>query len=472
VTAEGRFARESAVVIGLGASGDAAARVLAAEGARVRVTERRDLAALDGVAELERVGVEVVAGGHRPEHLDGASLVVTSPGVPEHAPVLVWAADRGLPVWSEIELGARLARVPYVAITGTNGKSTTTEMVAAAMRAAGMRATACGNIGHPFSLAALEDHEALAVEVSSFQLHHHVSFHPRVSVLLNLAPDHLDWHGSFAAYAQAKARVFELQEGRDVHVGNADDAGAAEVSRRAPCEVRWFRLGEPGPGEVGYVGGEVVAGGAVPVGLGRPQGTGAGFRADAAAAAAAVLAFGLDAAAVRDGIGSVAPLPHRGQEVAAAAGVRFVDDSKATNPHAAVAALDGMRDVVLIAGGMAKGVDLAPLAQALPALAGVVAIGEAAPEVAAVFDGRVPVRRADTIEEAARTAFDMAGGRGTVLLAPACASQDMFRDYAERGDRFAAAAREIAAANGQHGIDLHGPSHGEHDREGATHGTP
>src|SRR5207249_1889900 len=152
-----------------------------------------------------------------------------------------------------IGLGARLCRVPYVAVTGTNGKSTTTEMVAATMRAAGLDAAACGNIGHPFALAARERHDALAVEVSSFQLRHHVSFHPRVSVLLNLAPDHLDWHGSFAAYAAAKSRVFELQEGNDVHLGNRDDAAAAEISRRAPCTVRWFRLGEPGPGEVGFV---------------------------------------------------------------------------------------------------------------------------------------------------------------------------------------------------------------------------
>ncbi len=137
------------------------------------------------------------------------------------------------------------------------------------------------------------------------------------------------------------------------------------------------------------------------------------------------------------------PLPHRGQVVAEVRGVRFIDDSKATNPHATLAALDGLRDTVLIAGGLAKGVDLSPLAAGIPSLAGVVAIGEAAPEVVEVFDGRVPVRRAVTIEEAARTAFDMAPAGGAVLLAPACASQDMFRDYAERGDRFAAAARAL-----------------------------
>jgi UDP-N-acetylmuramoylalanine--D-glutamate ligase len=454
------FAGERAVVVGLGASGIAAARVLQAEGADVTVTERRPREQVPGVAEMEAEGVRVLAGGHRPEHLDGATLVVTSPGVPEREPVLQWAADRTLPVWSEIELGARLARVPYVAVTGTNGKSTTTEMVAAAMRAGDIRAVACGNIGYPFSLAAREDHQALVVEVSSFQLRHHVSFHPRVSVLLNLAPDHLDWHGTFGAYAAAKARVFELQEGSDVHVGNADDAAAAEVSRRAPCAVRWFRMGEPRRGEVGYAGGDRrdgdeggVAGGelvyrdGVEVALGLPSGAGGGFRADAAAAAATALAFGVDATAVREGIASVEPLPHRGQVVAEAGGVRFVDDSKATNPHAALAALDGMRNAVLIAGGQAKGVDLSPLASAIPSLAGVVAIGEAAPQVAAVFDGRVPLARAASIEQAARDAFAMAPRGGAVVLAPACASQDMFRDYAERGERFTAAARELAAVH-------------------------
>jgi UDP-N-acetylmuramoylalanine--D-glutamate ligase len=467
----GAFTGELAVVIGLGSSGLAAARVLAEEGATVRVSERRPSDQLR--ANALPAGVELLAGGHRPEHLDGATRVVTSPGVPEHEPILVWAADRGLPVWSEIELGARLARVPYVAITGTNGKSTTTEMVAAAMRAAGLRAVACGNIGHPFSLAAREDHDALAVEVSSFQLRFHASFHPRVSVLLNLAPDHLDWHGSFGAYAEAKARVFERQrDAGDVHVGNADDATAATVSRRAPCEVRWFRLGEPRDLEVGCdAGGELRF---RDLGLGRPQGAGAGFRADAAAAAAASLAFGLDAASVRRGIESVAPLPHRGQVVATAGGVRFVDDSKATNPHATLAAIEGMRDVVLIAGGLAKGVDLSPLAQAIPSLAGVVGIGQAAPEVAAVFEGRVPVRTAGSMDAAVRSAFDMApAGLGTVLLAPACASQDMFRDYAERGEVFAASARSLAGEAGAGSNPNHeGPFHEHSEPEGAARGQP
>jgi UDP-N-acetylmuramoylalanine--D-glutamate ligase len=448
---ESSFAGQKAVVIGLGASGSAAARVLAEQGADVRVSERRPRQELKGLAEVESVGIEVLAGGHRREHLDGATLVVTSPGVPEHATVLRWVGERGLPLWSELELGAVLCRAPYVAITGTNGKTTTTEMVAAAMREAGLSGVACGNIGHPFSLAALEGRDALAVEASSFQLRFHRTFHPRVSVLLNLAPDHLDWHGSFRAYADAKARLFELQGPGDVHVGNADDPAVAAVSRRAPCPVVWFRLGTPSRDEVGYVDGRLVSRIGGDVELGRPASEGSGFRADAAAAAAAALSFGLSPAVVRDGIASVQPLPHRGQVVADAGGVRFVDDSKATNPHAALAALEGRSDAVLVAGGLSKGVDLSPLAGATRSLAGVVVLGEAGPEIAALFEGSVPVRKAGSIEEAAELGLELAPPGGTVILAPACASQDMFRDYAERGDRFAAAARALASAPSREG---------------------
>ncbi|HXF72688.1 MAG TPA: UDP-N-acetylmuramoyl-L-alanine--D-glutamate ligase, partial [Actinomycetota bacterium] len=268
------------VVLGLGTSGRAAARVLAEEGADVLVSEARPRAALGDVADLEALGVRIEAGGHAPSHLEGASLVVTSPGVPEGAPVLELAGRRGLPVWSELELGARLARAPYLGITGTNGKTTTTEMVVACLRTAGIDARGCGNIGHPFSLAAREGAEVLAVEASSFQLRFAVSFAPRVSVLLNLAPDHLDWHGTFEAYAEAKAGVFANQSGDDVHVGNRDDPVAAALSRRAPCRVVWFTLGEPGEGEAGYVGGELVARLDGERRLGRPLG-GSGLRADA-----------------------------------------------------------------------------------------------------------------------------------------------------------------------------------------------
>ena len=436
------FAGERVLVVGLGVAGRAAARVLAEEGATVRVTEERPEAA--GADEIRGLGVEVLTGGHEPWHLDGVTAVVASPGVPEGAPVLRWAEQRGLPIWSELDVGARLCRAPYVAVTGTNGKSTTTVMVATMMQAAGLDAVACGNIGHAFSLAAREGHAAFAVEASSFQLRFHHWLHPKVSVLLNVAPDHVDWHGSFERYAESKARVYELQDEDDVHVGNADDGRGAEISAAAPCRVAWFRMGSPGEGEVGFVGRELVAriDGEAPLGV--PGSDAAGFRADAAAAAAASLSFGLDAGAVAEGLRRMRPLPHRGEEVARVGSVAFLDDSKATNVHAALHALAGRRGVVLIAGGMAKGADLSPLAEATPGLVGVVAMGEAAPEIAMLFEGRVPVSKAGSIEEAAREAFELAPAGGTVLLAPACASWDMFRDYVERGERFAEAARRLA----------------------------
>lgn len=438
----GRFAGQRILVAGCGVAGSAAAHVLAEEGADVRVSEARP--EVEGADELRALGIDLRLGGHRPEHLDGVTAVVASPGVSPHAEILVWAADRGIDVWSELDVGARLCTVPYVAITGTNGKSTTTKMISTMMRAAGLDAVACGNIGHPFSIAVREGHQTLSVEASSFQLHLHHWVHPTVSVLLNLAPDHIDWHGSMRAYADAKARVFELQHGDDVHVGNAQDVGAAEISRRAECRVAWFTLDEPAAGEVGYVDGAVVARLDTEHRLGRPVLDGAGFRADAAAAAAAGLAFGLPADAVARGIAEMRPLPHRGEEVARAGDVRFLDDSKATNVHAALNALAGRRGVVLIAGGLSKGADLSPLADATPSLAGVVAIGDAAPELVALFEGRLPVRTAGSIVAAARAAYELAVPDRTVLLAPACASWDMFRDYVERGERFAAAARVIA----------------------------
>lgn len=435
----GAFAGERAVVLGLGVAGTAAARALAEEGAQVRVSESR--ANVEVPRALRELDVVVLAGGHAPEHLQDATLVVASPGIPPHAPVMAWVRERDLPLWGELELGARLVRAPYVAVTGTNGKTTTTGMIAACLRAAGIDAIACGNIGHPFPTAAREPHEVLVVESSSFQLHLQRSFHPRVSVLLNLAPDHLDWHGSFEAYANAKARVFANQTPEDVHVGARDDEAAAAVSRGAPCGVRWFTSGEPRPGEVGYEAGDLVADGTLRIASPTPGSV--ALRADAAAAAAACLAFGIDARSIETGLRSFVPARHRGETVATAGGVEFVDDSKATNPHAAAAAVGDLTDVVLIAGGRAKGVDLAPLGALAPHLAGVVAIGEAADEVVATFQGTVATRKAGSIEEAVRTAFEAAPSGGTVLLAPACASWDMFRDYEERGERFAAEARRI-----------------------------
>ena len=441
----GRFSDERVVVIGAGVAGIAAAGALAHEGASVVITEARPRELLGDLHALETLGVAVFAGGHERSHLDNATLVVTSPGIPPSAEMRRWAGERGIPVWGELELGARLVSVPYLAVTGTNGKTTTAGMIAACLRAAGLDAVACGNIGRPFPTAALERHDVLVVEASSFQLADQESLHPRVSVLLNLAPDHLDWHGSFESYVEAKRRIYARQTAAgDVHVGDRDDVIAARVSSEAPCRVVWFRSDDPGPDEVGYRDGTLLAMLNQREELGEIDGERAGYRADAAAAAAAALAYGVEAPAVRDGLASFSPERHRGESVAEADGVRFIDNSKATNVHAAMAAIDGVRDAVLIAGGRAKGQDLSPLVTRARRLAAVVVLGESADVLARLFDGLVVVRRAGSIEEATETAFELAPRPGVVLLAPACASWDQFHDYRERGERFAAAARSVA----------------------------
>jgi UDP-N-acetylmuramoylalanine--D-glutamate ligase len=367
------------------------------------------------------------------------------------ADVLRWARARGIPIWGEIELGARLAHAPLIAVTGTNGKTTVTGMLEACLRAGGVDAVACGNIGASFPEAARRGHDALVVEVSSAQLAMQGSFHPRVSVLLNVAPDHLDWHGGFDAYVDAKAKVHALQTDGDVHVGNRDDSTAAAISETAACERRWFRAGPPRDGEVGYDGEELVARIDGTHRLGAIDPERAGYREDAAAAAAAAIAFGVDPAAAAAALRGFRSGAHRGDVVATVEGVRFVDNSKATNVHAAAAAIDGVHDAVLIAGGRAKGVDLSPLRARAGRLRAVVAIGEAAPELLEVFAGVTPTIAVGSIEDAVREAFAAASPGGTVLLAPACASWDQFADYAERGDRFAAAARSLGREVGARG---------------------
>jgi len=442
----GAFEGRRAVVVGAGVAGRAAAATLVAEGAAVLITELRDEDASEDVHALRALGAEVRVGGHHPSDLEGADILVVSPGIPPSAEVFSWARDRGLVVWGELELGARLASVPYLAVTGTNGKTTTTGMLASCLRAGGIDAVACGNIGYPFTSAVRAAHDAMVVEASSFQLDLQSSFHPAVSVLVNLAPDHLDHHGTFVAYRDAKANVYAHQGSGDTHVGNRDDAAAAAVSAEAPCPVRWFGMGSPSLGDVGYEGDVLVArlpGGDAMLGSIDPER--AGYREDAAAAAAAALAFGVEPAAVAEGLATFEPGAHRGEVVVEVAGVRFIDNSKATNVHAATAAVAGIRDGVLIAGGRAKGQDLGPLRTVADRLRTVIAIGESADAVEAAFAGLVSVEHAASIEAAVTRAFHAAARPGVVLLAPACASWDQFASYVERGDRFAAAARALRA---------------------------
>lgn len=375
-----------------------------------------------------------------------ADLVVPSPGVHPDHPALVAAHDAGVPVRSEIDLAAARLRARsdaprLVAVTGTNGKTTVTTLIDAMVREAGLRSVAAGNIGRPLLDAAGDDVDVVVAEVSSFQLAFTTdAFAPDVAVLLNVAEDHLDWHGSVDAYARAKAELFRHQGASQLLVVNRDDPVALGLTAGAPGRVVRFGTGRPAPGDYGLVGAELVG----PLGVlapapasGAPHDT-----ANAVAAAAAALAVGADVDAVVRALEGFGGLAHRVQLVGEHEGVRYYDDSKATNPHATAGALAGFEHAVLIAGGRNKGLDLGGLRVHAPHLRAVVAIGEAAAEVEAAFAGTVPVVRADSMRAAVREAAERAEAGDAVVLSPACASFDWYESYAARGDDF---QREVAS---------------------------
>lgn len=471
------LAEARVLVAGLGISGAAAAAALRPRAAAV-VTLDRDAPDADA---REASDVDLAA-------LD---LVVASPGwAPDH-PVLRDAAVRGIPVWSEVELAWRL-RVPradgtpaaWLAVTGTNGKTTTVEMLASILAAAGLRAAAVGNVGTPVVEAATDPAlDVLAVELSSFQLHHTYSTSPEAGAVLNVAPDHLDWHGGLDAYAADKGRVFE-----DVQVAcvyNVADVRTEALARDADvvegARAVGFTLGAPARGQLGIVEGVLVdrafhasadardrheyaaevgtladlahlagADGVVP----------AHVVANALAAAALARAHGVDAVAVREGLRAFRPGAHRIQHVGRVDGAAYVNDSKATNAHAASAALASFDagTVVWIAGGLAKGATFdALVAERADRLRAVVLIGVDQAPLAGALDRHapdIPVEAVDpgdtgtVMNRAVDHARRLARAGDTVLLAPACASMDQFRSYAERGDAFARAVRQIAADDG------------------------
>ena len=437
------------LVLGLGVSGEAAARHLLRLGASVAVVDEADDRVLRERAAGLR-GARVSLGTEGDLHDAAASdLVVASPGVPEGAPALAAARDAGVPVWSEIELAFRVARAPIVGVTGTNGKTTTTRMLSAALSAAGIRAAAAGNIGRPLVDAAVEDHDVVVAELSSFQLRHVVAFRAAVGILLNAAPDHLDWHGSFEQYLAAKARLFENQAPGDVavHLDDAICAGAAASSRgrRVPFRADAVPSGGAGVDGAGWI---VVPEGRV-VHASALRARGAPALANAVAAAAAACAIGAAAGPVGEALAAFMPLAHRMELIAEIDGVSYVNDSKATNPHAVLAALDGLDGVVLIMGGRNKGLDLGAVATGASAVRAVIALGESAPEIERAFGpSGVPVERAGTMDDAIARAAAVSERGDTVLLSPGCASFDMFADYKARGEAFRAAVKRLETAAG------------------------
>jgi UDP-N-acetylmuramoylalanine--D-glutamate ligase len=424
-------ARATYVVVGLRRSGLAACEAIARvwPGSRVIAT---DSAADVDLGRLSAAGAEYLAWGDVLE-LSGVNAMIKSPGVPGEAQPVAAARAAGVPVWSEVELAARMLPNPILGVTGTNGKTTTTELVGAMLRAGGVPVEVAGNVGRAVSeLPGRVAPDAwIACELSSFQLEDIDTLRCRVGVLLNLTPDHLDRHGTAEEYARCKLRIFENQHPGDVAVLNADDPWVRSLEMPGRGRQEWVSKADRGSIDWEH----------------------ASLRGDhnlenALAAGAAARAVGVDAAAVDAALREFQPPPHRMQPVADGGGVEFVDDSKATNPDATAKALTAYESGVhLILGGSLKGGGFGPLAEAVAAgpVAGVYLIGQAADAIAQALDeAGVGYERSGTLEVAVRSAAAQAGSGDVVLLSPACASFDQFRDYADRGQTFARIAREVA----------------------------
>jgi UDP-N-acetylmuramoylalanine--D-glutamate ligase len=437
-----------ALVIGFQRTGRALARALVARGTAVRVVDARDALAL-GIEPAAWPGIELHLGdGAAPAGLDGVELIVPSPGVPRSHPLLLAARTRGIAVVSEIELAVRLGRARVIAITGTNGKSTTTSLVGRALELAGVRTFTGGNLGRPLIEAADTDADVWVAEVSSFQLEWVDRFRPAIGCLLNVTPDHLDRHADFAEYRAAKARLFAAQTAADVAVVNRDDPDAAAIGRG--LVARCLSFGEAPVPEGAFLAADAVVvrlGGVEErVGLGRTRLAGRHNVENIMAAALVARLAGAPLGAVQEAVDTLVPLPHRLALVAERSGVRWYDDSKATNVGAAVKSLASFPGpVVLLAGGVDKGGDYAPLAAAAREKARLVLVfGQARERIAASLAAAgVCVRRVDDLVQAVRSAAAAAQPGDTVLLAPACSSFDMFTDYAARGRAFACAVEEL-----------------------------
>jgi UDP-N-acetylmuramoylalanine--D-glutamate ligase len=477
------------VVAGFGVSGFAAADNLLFLGAQVTALDESTSEEKAEKAQLlETLGatvrLEPGATGVLPDDVD---VVVTSPGWKPTAPLLAQAVERGIPVWGEVELAWRLRDpenpAPWLAVTGTNGKTTTVQMLQSILTAAGLRAVAVGNVGLPIVEAVMdpEPYDVMAVELSSFQLHYTQSMAAESAVVLNIAEDHLDWYGEgdgsvpgarsgMEVYAADKARIYDGVQRACVY--NLADPATEEMVREADvvegARAVGFTLGTPAPGNLGVVEDLLVdrafieeraTSAAELCTLGDLASPAPHFVANALAAAALARAHGVSQQAVRDGLRAFRPDGHRIAHVAEAAGVTWIDDSKATNPHAAQSSLSAYDDVVWVAGGLAKGARFDDLVTAVRGrLRGVVLLGRDRQVVADALSRHapdVPVidvgadETGDPMERVVDAAAGLARSGDTVLLAPGCASMDMFANYAARGDAFAAAVHAHIARTDQ-----------------------
>jgi UDP-N-acetylmuramoylalanine--D-glutamate ligase len=447
------LAGKQVLVVGLARTGVATALFCAARGAQVTATEERpESEVAETAAKLRAAGVKLELGGHGALTFVEQDLIVPSPGVSPLMPALAAARAIGIPVWSEIELAWRFLRGRLVCITGSNGKTTTTSLVGHILETAGLPVQVAGNIGTPLisRVDVSSDSGFTVVEASSFQLESIVAFRPDVAVLLNLTQDHLDRHGSFEAYASAKARMFENQTEEDAAILNADDAGVSQYAPTRP-RVFWFSRQKRVSRGCFLRADEVVfrRDDAEMVLLRRRD---IGLRGDhnvenVLAAAAAARLVGVEPSAIAEGVRSFAGVEHRIEFVATISGVDYFNDSKATNVDATLKALDAFPgNVLVILGGKDKGSDYTILRESLQRHARMaLLIGSAADKIEEQIGGVVPIERAGTMARAVDIAVASAHTGDTVLLAPACASFDQFENYEQRGRVFKQLVRDHAA---------------------------
>jgi UDP-N-acetylmuramoylalanine--D-glutamate ligase len=440
-------------VLGLGRSGSAVARLLAGRGAGVYASDlRADGAAAEAAAALRASGVEVELGRHDTARLAGCDWIVTSPGIPPRAAVLRDPAVAALPLFSEIEVASWFAAAPIAAVTGTNGKTTTTELLGRIARAGGIAASVAGNIGRAFSTAILEEPAAEwhVIEVSSFQLARIATFRPRIAVVLNLTPDHLDVYASMEEYAADKRRIAENMGPGDHLCLNAEDPALDAFGAGRAVERHHFHRARPVERgawvDDGWIAlaGERDAGRVLPAtGLRIP---GAHNLQNALAATLAGSLMGVPRQAMASALSEFRGVGHRLETVAELAGVRWVNDSKATNVDSALVALEAFESpLIVILGGRHKQAPYAPLAPALERRGRrVLAIGEAADRIAEELGEAVEVEKVGTLDRAVARAAAIARPGDVVLLSPACSSYDQFANFEERGRRF----RGLVAALG------------------------
>lgn len=449
------------LVVGLARTGVAASLFCSARGARVTATDRKNEHELaETVVLLRAAGVSLALGGHEQASLREQDLLLVSPGIPVNAPLLEDARKLGIPVWSEVELAWRFLRGKLIAITGSNGKTTTTSLVAHILKTSAIPTLVGGNIGVPLlSLVdSSSDATVTVAEISSFQLENVEEFRPEVGVLLNLTPDHLDRHASFEEYAGAKMRMFENQSERDAAILNADDP---EVTRRMPNgpRVYWFSRKKRVTAGAFLLEEQIVfrAGGDETQLLRRSDITLRGEHnlENVLAACSAAFLVGAPMAGIAEGVRSFAGVEHRLEFVGNVAGVQYYNDSKATNVDAALKAIEAFPKpqpssekgrLIVILGGKDKGSPYTPLREPLAARArDVLLIGAAAEKIAADLEGVTLLERAGTLDRAVQIAKDRAKAGDIVLLAPACASFDQFENYEQRGRIFKDLVAKLSA---------------------------